>query len=378
MPDHRRIYRRLQQHLDRQAVGFPPVRSGADLRLLQRLFSPEEAKLALALSFRPLETAEIIKSINGDIAPEEVPNMLNSMFMKGAIGRREKANEYYWFLAPLVVGMYEFQDGKPSRGFLKDATAYMSTLAFGRSFVSVRPSQMRTIPVHKSIRVEHRAAPFDQLREIISAAHGPFVILNCICRERMKALRTPCKKTARTETCLGFDSMGKMVLARGHGREINRAEAIQILEENEKDGLVLQPSGAQGPEFICSCCGCCCGMLAFQKHLPHPVDFWTSSFYAQVTPELCSGCKRCIERCQVGAVAMKNGGPAVIDLSRCIGCGLCVTTCSKEALQLIKKEAATIPPPNDESLSEEIFRRKRNKVSQWLLLLQIALRRRVF
>ena len=28
---------------------------------------------------------------------------------------------------------------------------------------------------------------------------------------------------------------------------------------------------------------------------------------------------------------------AVIDLDRCIGCGLCVTTCATEALHLIKK-----------------------------------------
>jgi Fe-S-cluster-containing hydrogenase component 2 len=37
---------------------------------------------------------------------------------------------------------------------------------------------------------------------------------------------------------------------------------------------------------------------------------------------------------------------AIIDLDRCIGCGLCVTTCKKEALSLLEKTKKTIPPRN--------------------------------
>ena len=45
------VYRELQQHLDKFAVGFPATESGAEIRLLKHLFSPEEAKLATRLSF---------------------------------------------------------------------------------------------------------------------------------------------------------------------------------------------------------------------------------------------------------------------------------------------------------------------------------------
>ena len=37
---------------------------------------------------------------------------------------------------------------------------------------------------------------------------------------------------------------------------------------------------------------------------------------------------------------------AIIDLYRCIGCGLCVTTCKTEALKLMGKTKKTIPPRN--------------------------------
>ena len=34
------IYRKLQQHLDKMPVGFPSVKSGADIRVLKHLFTP--------------------------------------------------------------------------------------------------------------------------------------------------------------------------------------------------------------------------------------------------------------------------------------------------------------------------------------------------
>ena len=39
-----------------------------------------------------------------------------------------------------------------------------------------------------------------------------------------------------------------------------------------------------------------------------------------------------------------------VDLERCIGCGLCVTTCKPNAAQLIKKDKKTVPPMNTEML----------------------------
>ena len=37
------IFRKLQKHLDKQPVGYPAVKSGADIRLLKYFFEPEEA-----------------------------------------------------------------------------------------------------------------------------------------------------------------------------------------------------------------------------------------------------------------------------------------------------------------------------------------------
>ena len=370
----KKIYRQLQRHLDRQPVGFPAVRSGADLRVLERLFTEDEARLALHLTYRPVSTLNVVKKVQSHFPGVDLGCMLEEMFMKGSIARKERDNEVFWSLMPLVVGMYESQDGRPSIKFLKDAGAYMNTLAYGKSLLSAKPSQMRTIPINKSIPAGHYVAPYDEVRSIIGSAAGPFVVLPCICRKGAKLRRKPCVKTSREETCMAFGSMADMVLRRKHGREISREEAVAIAARNEEDGLVFQPSGVKSPEFVCSCCGCCCGMLGMQKKLPHPVDFWTSSFYVQVSGEKCAGCGKCVERCQVDAISIPGRKQsAVVNLSRCIGCGLCVSTCSPGALRLVEKREKSPLPEDEEGLFEEIMKNKKNILSEWLMMLKVML-----
>jgi Fe-S-cluster-containing hydrogenase component 2 len=45
------------------------------------------------------------------------------------------------------------------------------------------------------------------------------------------------------------------------------------------------------------------------------------------------------------AVSMEDD-IAVINLNRCIGCGLCVPTCPSQALVLDKKDDEYVPPEN--------------------------------
>ncbi|NOQ21579.1 MAG: 4Fe-4S ferredoxin [Candidatus Aegiribacteria sp.] len=370
-------YRLLQKHLDRQAVGFPATRSGAEIRFLKRMFTPEEARLALYLSYRPSSLQTIMLTALGEYTEEMAVQLLDSMSMKGAIGFKERGNEDYWFVIPMVIGMFEAQDGCPTADFLKDAGEYMSTVAFGKSILATEPSQMRTIPINVSISPEHTVATYDQISLLIGNSVGPFVALPCICRESRAIQGEVCEMTSRAETCLAMGSMAAMILRRGHGREVNREEALGILQQNQDDGLVLQPSNAQRAEFICSCCGCCCGMLRMQKMLPHPIDFWVTSFQAEINTDLCTGCGLCAKRCQVDAVVLK-GSPkkAVIGKTRCIGCGLCVPTCPTDAIRLITREQEAVPPMNEEELNDTIMSNKKGAVGRFLMFLKILLRMR--
>ena len=58
----------------------------------------------------------------------------------------------------------------------------------------------------------------------------------------------------------------------------------------------------------------------------------TSPEKAYVIPELCDGCRICIETCPANAITMKNG-KAKIDPFMCTGCGACVPVCPKNAIE---------------------------------------------
>ncbi len=357
MSDDSGVFRLLQIHLDQQAVGFPAAESGADVRLLKKLFSPDEAALALQLSFRPTSLAQIVERVGRGSSAEGVRGLLDSMLMKGAIAWRERGGVDQWYLHPLIIGVFEAaQDGVPAPGFLAEMGAYLGTGEFAKAFVASRPSQARVVPINKSIPVEHHVGTYDDIRAVIAAAPGPFAVLKCICREMKSMGGQPCTKTTRQETCLALNDIAATMLGRAHGREVTREEVLSLLEQGEEDGLVLQPSNAQHPDFVCACCGCCCGLLAFQKMVPRPADFWASNYQCAIDTAACSLCAECVSRCQVGALTMAaSGGAAQIDLGRCIGCGLCVPVCPTNALQLKKKEPATVPPKDPEALYEEIM-----------------------
>ena len=79
------LYRRLQQHLDRMPVGFPATQSGVEIRILERLFTPEEAEIALELSAIPETAATVHKRLKSRMALPELKQKLAQMGQKGNI-----------------------------------------------------------------------------------------------------------------------------------------------------------------------------------------------------------------------------------------------------------------------------------------------------
>ncbi len=366
MEKHEHVYIQLQRHLNRQAVGFPATRSGSEIRILKHIFTPIEAEIATCLTYKlePLETVferagHLVESL------EKLVELLDRIEKKGGIELKIKRGKRRYCNAPLVVGMYEFQLGKLTPEFIKDFDKYTSNKKFGIEFLSTKLPQMRTIPIAKSIQAQHNVSTFDEVTELLQHAEAPFAIFECICRQKKTLGGEPCQVTDRKETCFAVGSMAQAVLRSGIGREITLDESMSILEQNQKQGLVLQPSNAEKAEFICSCCGCCCGMLDMHKKLPKPVEFWASNFYAVVDIDACDGCGNCEKRCQVGAASVSEKNQQTsIDLNRCIGCGVCIPTCPKKAISLKKKLTEVRPPKTREDLYDIIMSHKKGRLGK--------------
>jgi Pyruvate/2-oxoacid:ferredoxin oxidoreductase delta subunit len=200
---------------------------------------------------------------------------------------------------------------------------------------------------------------------LLQSAEAPFAIVECICRKKKALAGSTCKVTDRKETCLAIGSLAQMALESSMGSEITRDEALAIIEQNQKDGLVLQPSNTETAEFICSCCGCCCGMLSIHQSIPKPMDYWASNYYAVVDPQTCTGCGACVKSCQIGAVAVpEKKQPAEVDLQRCFGCGLCVAKCPTESIILEVKPSVVLPPKTREDLYEIIMAHKKGRLGK--------------
>ncbi len=370
------VYQDLQRHLNDQPVGYPATRSGAEIRILKRFFTQEEARLALHMTYKPSSLDHIYESVkDGGISLKDVERMLDGMLKKGVIGHHERAGTRYFSTIPFVVGMFEGQLKRLDPEFLIDVQTFTTDRAFGLEFLSTKLPQMRTIPVGKSIAVEHHVTTYDHLVDIIKGAEGPFAIHECMCRKIAAMKGNPCQKTARSETCMALGDMARNFIGNGMAREISREEALDIAARNEADGLVFQPSNTQKVDFVCACCGCCCGMLHIQKMLRKPVDFWATNYYAAVTAENCSGCGTCVERCQVNAVSIDDAtGVSSVNLDRCIGCGNCVVSCPSEAMSLLKKEKETVPPTTSEALYDTIMTKKKGKLGKINLAAKLILK----
>ncbi len=354
MEQENQVYVKLQKHLNKQAVGFPATRSGAEIKLLKHIFTPDEAEIACCLShkFEPLETIFSRTGHRVD-SPAKMGQGLDAIQKKGGIESKIKNGQMHYCNAPLVVGMYEYQISRLTPEFVKDFNDYTLNRKFGIEFLGTKLPQMRTIPVAKSIQPQHNVSTFDEVLTLLQQAEEPFAIHECICRKKKSIEGCTCKVTERKETCLSIGPMARMALTAGAGREVTREEALAIIEENQKQGLVLQPSNTQKAAFICSCCGCCCGMLGILQDLPKPLDFWVANFYADVDSDTCQGCGACVKRCQVGAVSVAaKKQPAVVNRDRCVGCGVCVPTCPTKSIKLFKKPAEVKPPQTREDLHD--------------------------
>ncbi len=343
-----KVYVELQKHLDKQAVGFPATRSGVEIRILKHYFTPEQASLALFLNYQPQSIEAIVNS--SGLPLEKVKSLLEEMTGNGAIGDMKKDGEKYYYTMPLLIGMLEWGADKATPRFWKDYGQYMSG-EFGKVYAGTRISQMRTVPVEKSIQTEHYVTTYDHIREIINTTEGPICVNKCGCRESAGKRGEPCHVTSRSETCMSFGDWARHWIDAGLSREITREEALEITRQNEADGLVLQPTNYRKIDFVCACCGDCCGVLKTHKLLPKPAANWAHNFYAAVDTEKCTGCGNCAQKCQVNATRIdEQNGYSTINLDRCIGCGNCVAACPSEALRLVKIENTVVPPEDRTSL----------------------------
>jgi len=351
------VYRKLQEQLDQYSVGFPAVASGVEIRILEKLFTEEEAEIALHLSM-VLETAESVAE-RTKREPKAMAALLDRMANKGLVFRWCRNDTVKYGAIPFVIGIYEFQVKSIDRELAQMVEGYLSEV-LGKNMSRLKPSLLlRTIPINRAVDVTHPVATYEDSREIVKK-QKMIAVANCICRVQQTLIGHRCDKPS--EVCFSFGSAARHYIELGMGRQVSTEEALQILDRCEEAGLVTQPYNVINPGGMCNCCGDCCGVLRVIKKHPRPSEMVVSNYYAVVDADECTGCETCLERCQMEAISINEDDVVTVNLDRCIGCGLCVTTCPTQALRLeLKPEGQRYTPPAKGQELFEAMAKKRGK-----------------
>jgi len=352
------LYLRLRRHLDNAPIPLPATEAGAELRLLKRLFNPQEARIALCLSVATEPLQKIHRRLtHADLSAVQLREILDSMVKKGAInggltsykGRTVPA----YGKAPLVVGMFEWQVDRLSKGLIEDFHTYLED-GFAEAVFKQKTPQLRTVPINARVVAQNTIGRYDDVRSYVQSIKGPFGVMNCICRQAQELMGKSCSYSEDHETCLSIGATALWLRRLGPARLISKQEFLDLLDRAEKQGLVLQPQNVQKPGYICCCCPDCCEILNNVRKFPRPVDYFDPNYQAVVDIETCTGCRACEKRCPMNAVTVIDN-KARVDNDRCIGCGACVAGCKEQAIVLQPRDRLKEPPANPEALYKKIL-----------------------
>jgi ferredoxin len=318
-------YSELREFLDRFPVGFPGTSSGVDIKILKRLFTEEEARAAVLLTPFPESASRIAERTGAD--PERLAELLGSMSTRGLVFRVRRAGEALYSSAPFMIGLYEYSvnnlDSELAalyREYYK--TAYMEEM--GASDVQ----GYKVVPVAEYVESETVLLPFMDLTEQVRSARR-ISVAECIYRKEAQLLGEGCDYPL--ETCLSFGAAAEYYIENGMGREISSEEAVRILYDADRAGLVHAGTKTRHLSNIYNCCPCCCASMkgiTTRGHDKH--RYLNSLFEAVVDGSSCTGCGECVERCPVGALT--RGDRAAVDRDQCLGCGLCAGSVPRKRL----------------------------------------------
>jgi len=316
----------------------PPTVDGAELRLLAKLFTPEEAALAASLRLMLETPGQIATRIGRDKA--QVAMQLKGMARRGLIKAGRASGGLGYGLLPFVVGIYEMQGSTIDAELARLFEEYYRQ-AFGGT-LAISPQVHRVIPVDRTVRADMEVRPYESAAEIIAACRA-WGVTDCICRKQKALIGEACGHSL--DLCMTLSSTPGAFDHAPDVRALTQQEAMATLRRAADAGLVHSVSNSQeGVWYICNCCTCSCAILRGMAELGVANVVARSAFVNQVDDASCIACGLCLEQCSFGAVSLD--ATLQVDRARCVGCGVCVPACPEGALGLVRRpEAEVLPPP---------------------------------
>ncbi len=244
-----------------------------------------------------------------------------------------------------LLDLFHFIDEKIRPGSLTDFFYYFSKI-YGS----------RVVPIDVNLEGIHTISPTEEMKAIIRRV--PALSIGwCYCRKKNQNCNTSIWTCIHIGTAKYLGDLAKKMPLRSATVE----EVEDLLDTAEKRGLVHQLITAPTPDYtyvICNCCPCCCTILRNASKYRMPGVVVASSFVARDDVTKCVNCGACAERCYFGARVMKDGNMIFIP-NYCYGCGLCVSACPQDVIQLIRRESSDVPSPIPSGTPDKLPSRKK-------------------
>lgn len=201
-----------------------------------------------------------------------------------------------------------------------------------------------------TIAVDEKKFSAEEAHEFIrSLETDDLGLVPCPCRTRTEKMGgRECSEKFPIGSCIFIGGTARRFEKMGLAKMVTKEEAITYLDEMVKHGLIPTAQNAFNGPFstMCLCCGCCCSNVRGRTVWDNPTAVLPSSFAPQASED-CTMCETCVDRCMLGALSMdEDQGRAVVDVDKCVGCGVCVVTCPTEALKLYRVDRPGVPFDN--------------------------------
>lgn len=189
--------------------------------------------------------------------------------------------------------------------------------------------------------------PFKVARDIVLKANDTVAVGSCPCRENVEH---PCIP-ATAQVCMFVGDPFASFIAEQNPkyRKVSLDEAVHVLDYAHQKGLVhcafFKKEAGNRFGMICNCCGCCCLGVRMWNMLAGTVPILAPSGYVAEINDDCNGCAVCVGKtCSFNAITMdQEKQKAVIEVAKCMGCGVCVDACPTGALSLRRESSKGAP-----------------------------------
>ena len=351
----RASYQKLSNRLNLSPQGAPP--SELLYRIIDLLFSTEEAELVAALPIKPFTASQAAK--NWKVTEVAAEKSLQRLAGRALLIDFQLNDKTEYLLPPPMAGFFEFalmrtRDDVDQKVLSELYEQYITVEEdFVRELFLTGNTQLGRVFVQEEVLSSENALhvlDYERATEVIETATDIGIGL-CYCRHKRQHQDRACD--AEMDICMTFSSVASSLIRSDYARRVEPSECKELLHKACEQNLVQFGENVQNKvSFICNCCSCCCeALLAAQRFgYEHPVH--TSNFIAMVEDN-CSGCGRCLSYCPVKVISLETEQTdgsgckrAVIEEALCLGCGVCVRNCRLSALTMVSRTSRVITPVN--------------------------------